>query len=107
MIQKLKERLQNMQAIGIQKIFSASPGASLSALERFEQLNKHGFDLKRDAELYKNGELVKAAAFCMGYGEYPVNWDEYYKNKILSKTKGERMIIASAFLCAEFDRLSL
>lgn len=92
-------------------------GIELIAIERKEQIEKHGWSLEHDAEFYENGELISAAKFCeiatgrgIGYtGEqgalWPDNWDQYFRRKVLCKTKIEALIVAGAFYMAENDRL--
>jgi hypothetical protein len=85
-------------------------GIELIAIERKEQIEKHGWDLTRDED-YKSGELVQAAIFCLN----PTNsvlwpWHDngigtHFYHKILGKTDQQRIVIAGAFCAAELDRL--
>jgi hypothetical protein len=93
-------------------------GIELIAEERQEQITKHGWSLERDAEYYKNGELIQAAKFSeiatgRGIGfdgdsperRWPKGWDQYFRRKILSKTKVGALSVAGAFYMAENDRI--
>lgn len=91
-------------------------GIELIAIERQEQIEKHGWSLERDKEYYKNGELIQAAKFCeiatgrgigfTGSGDavWPNEWDDYFRRKILSKSKIGALVVAGAFYMAENDR---
>jgi len=81
-------------------------GVANTAHERYEQITKHGFSLQKDAKYYQKGELVEAARFCLGIGNWPKGWNKVFMDKIISKSDFERYTIAAAFLCAEMDRLS-
>ncbi|HEY0108020.1 MAG TPA: hypothetical protein VGB67_00245 [Fibrella sp.] len=80
-------------------------GVDLIAIERDEQINKHGFK-ETDAE-YKDGQLASAAAYAISlhHGYWPKGWDDHFKDKIANKSRKERMIVAGAFCAAEIDRL--
>ena len=82
-----------------------STGAELIYVERLEQINKHGWD--ETDHNYVNGELLKAALFCIDYGkfEWPLGWDEHFKNKIFNKDRIGQLKVAGAFIAAEIDRL--
>ena len=88
-------------------------GLELIAEERQEQIEKHGFDVKHDKELYEADELVDAAVFAItgDYNFYPKTWGDWWANKMIAKTnatphsKIERLRIAGALLAAEIDRL--
>lgn len=84
-------------------------GLELITKERMEQLTKHGYDVHHDVVNNANGELIKAAQYCLDPEEsadYPYGWGnafgykiEYYKNKI------QRLIVAGALIAAEIDRI--
>lgn len=80
-------------------------GIELIAEERKEQIEKHGWDLTNNID-YVNGELIKAALFAINPDqfEWPFYWQEKFRNKILAKTKIERLRIAGALIAAEMDR---
>lgn len=87
-------------------------GLELIAIERSEQIEKHGFDALHDSE-NENGELKEAAMFLLtGEDKYfPSLWDEgwwiRFKNKIESNDKIEVLKVAGAFVAAEIDRIKL
>lgn len=84
--------------------------------ERAEQIHKHGFTLEKDAEFYKNGELLQAADFCLeqakiktgvqGFGQidWPNGWDKYFRDKIYGKSVINQLTVCGAFILAEKDR---
>ncbi len=82
-------------------------GIELISQERQEQIEKHGFDVKRDSDYSKN-ELVKAAMFCVNpeLFEWPYYWHSSFRDKILAKTRKERLVIAGALIAAELDRMN-
>lgn len=88
-------------------------GIELIAEERQEQIEKHGFDTAHDAMYndpdahHQHGELAYAALHALWpRGEfYPRSFQEWFRNKISTKTYKERLIIAGALIAAEIDRL--
>jgi len=80
-------------------------GIELIAIERQEQIEKHGWDLENDKD-YGDGELIKAAMFAINpkMFEWPSYWTEEFRNKILNKEPIERFKIAGALIAAEIDR---
>ena len=84
--------------------------------ERSEQIEKHGFSLKKDAQYYKNGELLQAAIFCAEQARikmlrdiiectlWPAGWDAYFELKIRNKSVIGQLTCCGAFYLAEFDR---
>lgn len=81
-------------------------GAELISIERAEQIEKHGWDVKNDAN-YSENELIKAALFAINpiQFEWPFYWQEKFRNKILDKTTIERLTVAGALIAAEIDRI--
>jgi hypothetical protein len=83
-------------------------GIELIAKERQEQIEKNGFTPNSDTE-YKNGELVKAAQFCLNpktsNSDWPDGWNTYFKYKILEDSRIEQLEKAGAFYMAENQRL--
>lgn len=87
-------------------------GVKLIAIERQEQIEKHGWDV--DSE-YEAGQLAQGAVYCLTLKDedYPEGWDLWFYNKV--KAKKDRMTdvefeiemkkIAGAFCAAEIDRL--
>lgn len=82
-------------------------GAELIFQERKEQLEKHGWSLQNDSE-YNNEELLKAALFCIDQKrfEWPRNWAETFRTKIIGKSRVDQLKIAGAFIAAEIDRIN-
>lgn len=103
----IKDKIKKANNVSSVELMHCSVGTLLSAFERYEQLNKHGFSIENDYAFYKNGELKQAAMFCINPTVYswPRGWDLHFKDKILIKSEIERAIIASAFLASEADRL--
>ncbi len=90
---------------------SMKTGIDLIKQERYEQIYKHGFSLERDAEYYKNKELVQAAAYCLMLAGFikknvfwPEGWDMSYEHKILAKDAIGQMVVAGALYMAENER---
>jgi hypothetical protein len=86
-------------------------GIELIRAERQEQIDKH----KWDDSKYKNLELEQAANFCFDLAgrspintkvsnDWPFGWSEFYKEKIIRKSKVQKLITGGAFLLAENDR---
>ena len=73
------------QIIDSYELMTTSLGAQSIAIERYEQIVKHGFSLETDAEFYENEELLQAARFCLGVDGWPENWDLHFADKIQLK----------------------
>lgn len=73
--------------------------------ERTEQLEKHGFDLKHDAEVNSPSTLIDAAMFTLTFNQqfYPQHWGEWFLNNLQGKDDVEKTAIAGAFLAAAID----
>lgn len=90
-------------------------GIELIAEERQEQIEKHGFDLDKDADFYTNYELRDAAmyALTMAKNYYPQSWEFWWHDKMMAKQDRmseeefyiEQLKIAGALIAAEIDRL--
>jgi hypothetical protein len=88
-------------------------GIELIAIERREQIEKHGRSVKKDiaenreTELsYFAGLLCHAQCDEAGAINYlPPKWDKDLCIKMIKKPYKERLIIAGALLAAEIDRL--
>lgn len=86
----------------------------LVALEREEQITKHGFTheyTKAHPEYYQDKQLLIAAREMLsthpGIMGFPGSWDNTAMiHKMASKPYKERLIIAAALLCAEIDRVN-
>ena len=92
-------------------------GIELIAIERTEQIFKHGRTIEKDVKENPNGELSTGASiFCLpDFGcleeedlmdRLPDEWDRNLCEKIISKPYKERLIIAGALIAAEIDRLN-
>lgn len=82
-------------------------GIELIAIERQEQLDKHGRTIKSDVETNDMGQLKWAAQSLITemVEDFPSDWDEKTFYKIMSKTKVEILTIAGALIAAEIDRI--
>lgn len=86
----------------------------LIAIEREEQIKKHGRDVQSDRECNTEGQLVDAAIkLCADdIGGYwptktlPVGWNQQVWDKMTNKTYKERLIIAATLIAAEYDRIN-
>jgi len=90
-------------------------GIELIAIERQEQIEKHGYTVKKDV-LYNSTPtgpfkmlpfkiMVGNLMGIIGGVPYPENWSEEAIEKMKSKTDLEKLVTAGAFICAEIDRL--
>jgi len=86
-------------------------GAELIAIERQEQIDKHGRTIERDVNENSNNELAIAAMGLIdkypSSHNFPEHWDSKLIQKMISKPYKERLIIAGAFLAAEIDRVQI
>ena len=84
-----------------------TPAVWLIAIERQEQIEKHGYTLEDDQN-YTSGQLLLAARYCetLDHTDWPVGWNLTRRDKIALKPYKERLIIAGAFIAAEIDRLN-
>lgn len=90
-------------------------GAELIAIERAEQIEKHGFDPDKDSDSYEGGELMEAAIYALTLNKdhYPDNWEFWWHDKMMAKRERlsehdfriEQLKIAGALIAAEIDRL--
>ena len=91
-------------------------GIELIAIERQEQIEKHGRTIIKDVAEnsrpvghLKMQPLLIGAVKCTGVVgglPWPDNWNEVVCDKIDKKTRKEKLIIAGAFIAAEIDRLN-
>lgn len=79
-------------------------GIELIAIERQEQIEKHGWSSEHDS-YNDNQELLQAARFALGVDEWPDNWDLTFADKIAAKDEIGKLKVAGAFIAAEIDRL--
>lgn len=90
-------------------------GIELIAIERQEQIEKHGYTIEADqnnegAELSEAARHLISVPYDNGFQEEdlemrPDDWDEDIYRKMLLKPYKERLIIAGALIAAEIDRL--
>lgn len=80
-------------------------GVQLIAEERQEQIEKHGYYISTDAQFHREGELIKAALFAINpwQFEWPFHWNKQGRDKVLGKSKIDRLKVAGAFIAAEID----
>ncbi len=85
-------------------------GIELIAIERQEQIDKHGYDCTSDS--YNDEKQLSIAAILLlmenkmsHYGK-PKNWDDLLWNKMVTKSYKERLVIAGALIAAELDRIN-
>lgn len=91
-------------------------GIELIAIERQEQINKHGYTVIKDVannstptgpfKMMPFKIVVGNLMGIIGGVPYPENWSEESIKKMESKTKIEKLIIAGAFIAAEIDRIN-
>lgn len=94
-------------------------GIELIAIERQEQIEKHGRDTEWDVNENTKEQLSFAAALLscpnpknMGFDPNsdfgrPELWDKKLFNKMMDKSYRQRLIIAGALIAAEIDRLNM
>lgn len=99
-------------------------GIELITEERHEQIEKHGYSIKKDMDANNHYQLSQAAGLLCYVDEEevaceiddddnkdfsgccPSDWDEARWNKMMAKPYNERLIIAGGLIAAELDRLS-
>lgn len=89
-------------------------GIELITEEREKQINKHGFTGEHHAlrpEFYQHNQLISAANYLMLNNTshatwHPENWDKEWFYRLCEKPYKERLVIASALIAAELDRLN-
>lgn len=84
-------------------------GIELIAIERKEQIEKHGRAVEKDVFQNNDRELSIAASELLHTAPYvedfPPGWDKSIVIKMARKSYKERLIIAGALIAAEIDRL--
>ncbi len=86
-------------------------GIELIAIERQEQIEKHGRTIECDVENNELEELSEGAWKLLIPGKErlrnrpPEGWDRDHFQKMLHKSYKERLIIAGALIAAEIDRI--
>jgi hypothetical protein len=91
-------------------------GIELIAIERQEQIEKHGRTVEKDVELNSSENQLQEAAYHLIGKEWlyvadneetcPIGWNQKVWNKMFNKEYKERLIIAGALIAAEIDRLN-
>ena len=86
-------------------------GIKLIAIERQEQIEKHGRTLESDARNNGGRELCKAAIALLQQNpsimDFPESWRQSaLTHKIAAKSYDKRVVIAGAMLAAESDRIN-
>lgn len=84
-------------------------GMELIAIERQEQIEKHGRTVQRDKDLNQFGQLLLAAFELMQPDKSPVpstpmGWDQGMFRNMCMKPRRERLILAGALLLADNAR---
>ena len=91
-------------------------GIELIAIERAEQINKHGYTPESDKHDYEQHELILLVEYLLkddndaerdNIREYLIAtcFPEWLLNKFDSKSKIQRLTVAGALIAAEIDRL--
>lgn len=82
-------------------------GIELIALERHEQMTKHGKTIEYDVTHNYNDQMQQAiiALLHHKYGDMPDDWNKEIINKMMSKDIIGRLALIGAFAAAEIDRL--
>jgi hypothetical protein len=90
-------------------------GIELIAIERQEQVEKHGRTIKYDVKNNNHYQLSEAAGLLtsvdmddlqvLPHECCPTGWDEQLWEQMFSKSYKKRLIIAGALIAAEIDRL--
>lgn len=82
-------------------------GIELIAIERKEQIEKHGRTIENDVVENEDGQLkYGAVALLTSLDEdFPAEWNYATCKKMMAKPELEKLIIAGAFIAAEIDRL--
>lgn len=80
-------------------------GIELIAKEREEQINKHGYTVEKDIEVWGTSEgLIEAAIYLAeGIESPPTNFNEKVWKLLYNKSKKEQLIIAGAWIAAQID----
>lgn len=94
----------------VQKHDPIKTGIELIAIEREEQIWKHGRTIELDVLQNSERQLVHAARMLLAgaierENGCPKGWDQNIYNKMANKSTFERIIIAAALLAAESDRI--
>lgn len=78
--------------------------------ERVSQILKHKRSAYSDVTTNPSGELLVAAKALMKdiprHSDFPIHWQVQACDKMMRKSKKERLVIAGALIAAEIDRLN-
>lgn len=82
-------------------------GIELIAIERQEQIEKHGRTIAKDVIENPNEELKYGAMAALEGYEFlfPIDWADDICRIIANKSYRKRLIIAGALIAAEIDRI--
>lgn len=86
-------------------------GIELIAIERQEQIEKHGYSIEKDAKNNDDGQLIYAVCALTewggegNFGSFHKSWPDSICEKLIEKPLKDRLIIAGAFIAAELDRM--
>lgn len=89
-------------------------GAELILQEREEQVNKHGVTIEDDVNFNSDGQLTAAIIKLIlsnpvpeiGKLTPPKGWNKHIWRRLCEKPYPARLIIAGAFIAAEYDRFN-
>ncbi|SEW02158.1 hypothetical protein SAMN05428988_1334 [Chitinophaga sp. YR573] len=79
----------------------------LITAEREEQIEKHGYTVSKDKAAYSGEELLQGALHAINpvLFSLPIDWGNWFTEKVISKTEIERFTIAAALIAAHIDKL--
>lgn len=86
-------------------------GIELIAIERQEQIKKHGKTIENDVKQNNDGQLKHAAIKIISgsierENGCPKGFSQTVYNKMADKSMIDRLVIAGALIAAEIDRLN-
>jgi hypothetical protein len=90
---------------------TGTSGAELIAIERQEQIEKHGRTIEKDVKENSEAQLKHAARKLISSAMEretgcPKGWNQNIYNKMANKSMIQRLVIAGALIAAEIDRLN-
>lgn len=102
--QSRHERREASMLKGMNPQAATARALSLISQERFEQIEKHGFDAKHDLQLPPNTLLRGVAALItMDRKMWPGEFDDEIFNRILEKSNEDRLVVIAAMAQAELE----
>lgn len=114
MSRKIKEVGAKKRIIYLKYKIEMKTGIELIAIERKEQIEKHGRTIETDLTSNTSNQLTDAVRTliiktkvpnALSGLKPPHKWDKSVWKKMVSKPYKERLIIAGALISAEIDRL--